>query len=39
VASPYAARRLNMLLQGVVPEDEKRFGVPNVEVATGDTKE
>jgi hypothetical protein len=31
VISPYAAKRLNMLLQGVVAEYEKRFGVLNVD--------
>lgn len=39
VASPYAVERLNMLLQGVVSEHEKRFGMRNVEFAPGDTKE
>ena len=33
VVSPYAAKRLNVLLQGVVSEYEKRFGVLNVEGA------
>jgi hypothetical protein len=31
IVSPYAAKRLSMLLQGVVNEYEKRFGVLNVE--------
>jgi hypothetical protein len=31
IISPYAAKRLNMLLQGVVTEYEKRFGTLNVE--------
>ncbi len=31
VISPYAAKRLSMLLQGVVSEYEKRFGALNVE--------
>ena len=31
VISPYAAKRLNMLLQGVVAEYEKRFGTLNVD--------
>ena len=31
IISPYAAKRLNMLLQGVVTEYEKRFGALNVE--------
>jgi len=31
IISPYAAKRLSMLLQGVVTEYEKRFGVLNVE--------
>ena len=31
IISPYAAKRLNMLLQGVVSEYEKRFGTLNVE--------
>ena len=32
VISPYAAKRLNMLLQGVVAEYEKRFGALNVDM-------
>ena len=31
IISPYAAKRLSMLLQGVVSEYEKRFGALNVE--------
>lgn len=31
IVSPYAAKRLSMLLQGVVAEYEKRFGTLNVE--------
>jgi hypothetical protein len=38
VVSPYAAKRLSLLLQGVVAEYEKRFGVLNVEGAPGDAK-
>jgi hypothetical protein len=36
VVSPYAAKRLSMLLQGVVAEYEKRFGALNVDVGPGD---
>ena len=32
VISPYAAKRLSMLLQGVVTEYEKRFGGLNVDM-------
>lgn len=32
IISPYAAKRLTMLLDGVVREYEKRFGALNVEV-------
>ena len=35
IISPYAAKRLSMLLQGVVTEYEKRFGELNVEAGTG----
>ncbi len=35
VVSPYAAKRLSMLLGGVVAEYEKRFGPLNIEAATG----
>jgi Protein of unknown function (DUF3467) len=35
VVSPYAAKRLSMLLQGVVNEYEKRFGTLNIEMGTG----
>ena len=38
VVSPYAAKRLSMLLQGVVTEYEKRFGTLNIELAGGDAK-
>ena len=31
IVSPYAAKRLGMLLEGVVKEYEKRFGTLNVE--------
>ena len=31
VVSPYAAKRLSMLLQGVVTDYEKRFGTLNIE--------
>ncbi|HVY07822.1 MAG TPA: DUF3467 domain-containing protein [Burkholderiales bacterium] len=37
VVSPYAAKRLSMLLQGVVAEYEKRFGALNVDVPVGGT--
>jgi len=32
IVSPYAAKRLGMLLDGVLKEYEKRFGALNVEV-------
>jgi hypothetical protein len=32
IVSPYAAKRLGMLLDGVVKEYEKRFGVLNVDL-------
>jgi len=35
IISPYAAKRLSMLLQGVVTEYEKRFGTLNVEAGAG----
>jgi hypothetical protein len=35
IISPYAAKRLTMLLNGVVKEYEKRFGELNVEAAAG----
>jgi len=38
VVSPYAAKRLSMLLQGVVSEYEKRFGTLNIEVGAGQAK-
>jgi hypothetical protein len=31
IVSPYAAKRLAMLMQGVIKEYEKRFGVLNME--------
>jgi hypothetical protein len=34
IVSPYAAKRLMMLLDGVVKEYEKRFGALNVEGPT-----
>ena len=37
VVSPYAAKRLAMLLDGVIKEYENRFGVLNIE-ATAQTK-
>ena len=36
IISPYAAKRLSMLLQGVVSEYEKRFGTLNVEAGSGE---
>src|SRR5688572_4143110 len=38
IISPYAAKRLSMLLQGVVGEYEKRFGALNVEAAAESKK-
>jgi hypothetical protein len=38
VVSPYAAKRLSMLLQGVVAEYEKRFGTLNIEAGAGEGK-
>jgi len=38
VVSPYAAKRLSMLLQGVVTEYEKRFGTLNIETGAGEGK-
>ena len=38
VVSPYAAKRLSMLLQGVVNEYEKRFGTLNIEMGAGEGK-
>ena len=35
IISPYAAKRLSTLLQGVVTEYEKRFGELNVDAGTG----
>ena len=36
IISPYAAKRVSMLLKGVVDEYEKRFGELNVETAGGE---
>ncbi len=36
IISPYAAKRMSMLLQGVVSEYEKRFGTLNVEARGGE---
>jgi hypothetical protein len=38
VVSPYAAKRLSMLLQGVVGEYEKRFGTLNIEAGSAEGK-
>ena len=38
VISPYAAKRLSMLLQGVVGEYEKRFGTLNIEAGAAEGK-
>ena len=38
VVSPYAAKRLSLLLQGVVSEYEKRFGTLNIELGAGEVK-
>ena len=38
VISPYAAKRLSMLLGGVVKEYETRFGTLNIEPGIADTK-
>ena len=35
VISPYAAKRLSMLLDGVVKEYEKRFGALNIDTPAG----
>ena len=35
VLSPYAAKRMSMLLANVVAEYEKRFGTLNIDPATG----
>ena len=35
VISPYAAKRLNLLLDGVVKEYEKRFGALNIDMPAG----
>ena len=36
IISPYAAKRVSMLLKGVVDEYEKRFGELNIEAAGGE---
>ena len=36
IISPYAAKRMSMLLQGVVTEYEKRFGTLNVDAGGGE---
>jgi ethanolamine utilization microcompartment shell protein EutL len=38
VVSPYAAKRLSMLLQGVVSEYEKRFGTLNIDLPASAAK-
>jgi len=38
VVSPFAAKRLSMLLQGVVNEYEKRFGTLNIDLPGGEPK-
>src|SRR3954471_14403561 len=38
VVSPYAAKRLSMLLGGVVSEYEKRFGTLNIELGAAEGK-
>jgi hypothetical protein len=38
VVSPYAAKRLSLLLQGVVSEYEKRFGTLNIELGAAEGK-
>jgi hypothetical protein len=38
VVSPFAAKRLSLLLQGVVNEYEKRFGALNIELPAGESK-
>ena len=35
VISPFAAKRLSMLLDGVVKEYEKRFGALNIDIPVG----
>jgi hypothetical protein len=37
VISPYAAKRLSLLLQAVVGEYEKRFGALNIDVPAGES--
>ena len=38
VVSPYAAKRLSMLLTGIITEYESRYGVLNIELGAGDGK-
>ena len=38
VISPYAAKRMSMLLDSVVKEYEKRFGVLNVDAGGGEVR-
>jgi hypothetical protein len=38
IVSPFAAKRLSILLQGVVGEYEKRFGALNVEAIPSEVK-
>jgi hypothetical protein len=38
VVSPYAAKRLSMLLAGIITEYENRYGALNIDIATGDGK-
>jgi hypothetical protein len=38
VVSPYAAKRLSMLLAGIITEYESRYGALNIEMGAGDGK-
>jgi hypothetical protein len=38
VVSPYAAKRLSMLLTGIITEYENRYGTLNIELGAGDGK-
>ena len=38
IVSPYAAKRLSLLPQGVMAENEKRFGPPKVGIGSEDVK-
>jgi hypothetical protein len=38
VISPYAAKRMSLLLNNVVTEYEKRFGTLNIEAGAGEAK-